>query len=222
MSVHQEMDLELEYRLSANFKILGDSQRLSGALVNLLSNAVEAIRDIGNTYKGKIRFSSYVQNNEFIFKIYNDGPEIPKDIIDNIFKPLFTHGKASGTGLGLASVTKTINEHQGTIKVENILGGVEFTLNLKTGTETDDFNIYGFQLSSKSYDYTSSKANAGVDISDLRILLLENDFGSIKHYEQVIRELPYKVKLEIAKNLESAKESICRSRFDLYLLNISS
>lgn len=221
MSVHQEMNLVIELRFEANMKVLGESSRLSGALVNLISNAVEAIRDIGNNYNGKIRFTSYIQNSEFIFKIFNDGPEIPKGVIDNIFKPLFTHGKASGTGLGLASVVKTINEHQGSINVANVQGGVEFTLTLIVGANADDFNNYEFRHSSKDYGFERSNPIL-IEMPELRVLLLDHDPVSIKHYETSLEILNYNVKLEVATNQELAEVLIRKSRFDIYLMNVDS
>ena len=46
---------------------------------------------------------------------------IPKEHIENIFNPFFTT-KSSGVGLGLAIVSKIIDEHAGSIRVESETG----------------------------------------------------------------------------------------------------
>lgn len=217
MSIHPEMDLKLEYQFSTDNKILGDESRLSGILVNLISNAVEAIRDIGNTYKGMIRFQTSFYNNKFIFSIFNDGPAIPESIIDDIFRPLFTHGKSNGTGLGLSSVVKSVNALHGSISVKNIKDkGVEFELTFAVNPEIDNYEKSNFQISSKSYSYNKSFSPVEIENSDLRVLVLDIHK---ERMQKLLSEVPFKVSLSYASDIKTAKELISKMRFDLYLLN---
>jgi signal transduction histidine kinase len=48
--------------------------------------------------------------------IANDGVPIPPELVDKVFEPYFTT-KRSGTGLGLATVKKIVEEHQGKIRI---------------------------------------------------------------------------------------------------------
>jgi signal transduction histidine kinase len=48
--------------------------------------------------------------------IANDGVPIPAELVDKVFEPYFTT-KRSGTGLGLATVKKIVEEHQGKIRI---------------------------------------------------------------------------------------------------------
>ena len=52
----------------------------------------------------------------------DDGPGIPADQQDRVFDPYVT-GKANGTGLGLALVRQTVQQHQGQIRLEETPGG---------------------------------------------------------------------------------------------------
>jgi len=62
--------------------------------------------------------------------ISDNGPGIDENMREQIFEPFFTT-RADGTGLGLAIVKQTINEHHGTISVENCdTGGGKFTITL--------------------------------------------------------------------------------------------
>jgi signal transduction histidine kinase len=50
------------------------------------------------------------------------GPGVPSEIRDRLFDPYVT-AKAGGTGLGLALVRQTIEDHGGTIRLEDTPGG---------------------------------------------------------------------------------------------------
>lgn len=216
VSTHQEMNLELEYNFKAICKIVGDEARLNGIITNLISNAIEAIRDIGNSYKGKIRFETFQHGDSFIFKIFNDGPEIPEKFLSEIFRPLFTHGKSNGTGFGLASVAKAVDELQGSISVKNVTGqGVEFTLVLIPAASEDTYSKESFLKSSKDYEYKITKQMDPESTLVLRVLVL----GNSKELEACIRKMPFKTEIQHTSDIKSAKELITRMRFDLYLLD---
>lgn len=217
MSGHQEMNLNLEYEFSGDQLVIGDESRLSGVIVNLISNAVEAIRDIGGKFDGVIRFSTYTKNGDVILKIFNNGPEIPREMLSNIFKPLFTHGKSQGTGLGLASAIKAMKDQEGAIEVSNISGeGVEFSLKLKEGKGKDPYDKSKFLSSSKAYDYRVAVKTEAVSESSslLRILILGETPDVLKN-----QDVPYKVSISNAKSLSEARELIGKMRFDFYLLD---
>lgn len=220
MVTHQEMNLTLVYNLDQQTKIFGDQMRLSGALANLLTNAVEAIRDLGGNFEGKIKLSTSSENNYFIFKIFNDGPELPDQLLTNIFKPLFTHGKANGTGLGLASVVKTLNEHKGSIVVENRpQEGVEFILKFQMSSEFDDSAAYEFKGSSKLYNYGILKNSKVESPAPLRILVLENDPSKVELIKKQVASVCTSNVLKTCSNFDEAAALIKKSRFDLYILN---
>jgi len=90
-----------------------DSQQMEVAFTNLITNAVEAIKDNGEI---KIR----IKDNQTyaIVEIEDSGPGIPEENIQHIFDPLFTT-KSSGTGLGLVSCKNIIEQHGGKIIVNN-------------------------------------------------------------------------------------------------------
>lgn len=220
MIINQEMDIKLEYKFNADVKVQGDQSRLSGALVNLIGNAAEAIRDIGNKRNGKISFSTYTLDGEFVFKIFNDGPLIPVEMISQIFKPLFTYGKTNGTGLGLASVAKTLSDHQGSIAVENIKdNGVEFTITLKSSSEKDEIKGISFLSNSNLYSYSYSNEVMAPSQLPMRILVVESVAENVNHLQKLINDLPFNVSLTIVDNYEHALEQVTKNRFDLYILN---
>ena len=57
----------------------------------------------------------------------DNGSGIPKEIISRIFDPFFTTKKVGeGTGIGLDTVNRIVNHHQGEVKVNSESGRTEF------------------------------------------------------------------------------------------------
>ena len=101
------------------------------ALINLVRNAADAVADQAKPVV-VIRGAS-LGDEGYRVTVEDNGPGIPGDHIDNIFRPMTTT-KSSGMGLGL-SVTRTIVEsHGGTLTVgRSPLGGAAFTVDLPRG-----------------------------------------------------------------------------------------
>jgi signal transduction histidine kinase len=86
--------------------IEADEQLLRQVLFNLLLNAVQAV-DVG----GKIQFQArHLNATEASLEIRDDGPGVPPDRRQEIFKPYFTTNQ-KGTGLGLAVVQQIVLAH---------------------------------------------------------------------------------------------------------------
>jgi nitrogen fixation/metabolism regulation signal transduction histidine kinase len=112
-----------------------DRQMLRRVLVNLVRNAVEAIRDARPAREGAPRGQVVVRveptEDGADVLVEDDGPGVPETARERIFDPYFTT-KAAGTGLGLAIVKKIVVEHNGSIAVRpsERLGGAAFVVSL--------------------------------------------------------------------------------------------
>jgi len=106
--------------------------RLNQVFLNLLINAKQAIKNIG-----EIIITSYSKNNKVYIEIKDNGEGIPEKNINKIFDPGFTtRGVGVGTGLGLSICYQIIQDHLGEILVESEVGkGTTFTLVLPTDLE---------------------------------------------------------------------------------------
>ncbi|MBN1848942.1 MAG: PAS domain S-box protein [Deltaproteobacteria bacterium] len=131
----------------ALLNIHGSSIHITKALMNLISNAAEAMPDGGvlriqteNRYVDKpITGYDHVEEGDYVVLIVSDdGIGISSDDLKNIFEPFFTKkvmGR-SGTGLGMTVVWGTVKDHQGYIDVESVEGGGStFTLYFPATTE---------------------------------------------------------------------------------------
>ena len=96
-------------------------------IVNLLSNAVQALESVG---RGYVRISLTRQNGSYTVSIEDNGPGVKDEDVAKLFKPNFTT-KSSGTGLGLAISRNIIEQSGGTISYSRSeLGGADFSFSL--------------------------------------------------------------------------------------------
>jgi len=107
-----------------------DAQRIQEVLLNLLMNAVQAIKDP----PGEIRIAASADpaNHEAVITIEDTGVGIPKDELDRVFDPFYTTKEVGvGTGLGLSIVYGIIEKHHGRIAVESKEGeGTRFIIRM--------------------------------------------------------------------------------------------
>ena len=107
--------------------------------MNLVSNASEAVEDLGNvTVSTSNRYvdmplSKYedVKTGEYVVPtVLDDGPGIAPENLDRIFEPFFTKKvmDISFTGLGLKVVWNTMQDHPGYIDVKSDKNGTKFEL----------------------------------------------------------------------------------------------
>ncbi|MFA6092777.1 MAG: ATP-binding protein [Elusimicrobiota bacterium] len=108
-------------------KVQGDSNQLQQIVINLCSNAVDAMSPGGIL---TVRTRAHDDGKSAVLEVQDTGTGIPQDIRDKIFEPFFTTKKAGqGTGLGLALVHEIVLKHQGSISLKSEIGkGTIFTV----------------------------------------------------------------------------------------------
>ena len=97
--------------------VLADSQQLNHMLMNIILNAVQAMKE-----KGKLTVKSYLatEGEKVCIEISDTGPGIPEDILPQIFEPFFTtKEEGKGTGLGLSLAYSIVQNHSGNINVKS-------------------------------------------------------------------------------------------------------
>ena len=114
--------------------IYANAQQIEQVLINLLTNAADSTESKG---KGHIRITAARTDTGVNISIEDDGPGIPPDVIEKIWNPFFTtKAPGKGTGLGLSIIHGIIDNHDGTIEVENKeSGGARFLITLPKGSE---------------------------------------------------------------------------------------
>jgi signal transduction histidine kinase len=109
--------------------VRADEGKLQQVFLSIFKNACEAMTPGGHLHI-EVTQHRAGRGIEVQILIKNDGSPIPAEILDKVFEPFFTT-KRSGTGLGLATVKKIIEEHDGAIAIGSAPGeGTTVTIRL--------------------------------------------------------------------------------------------
>jgi signal transduction histidine kinase len=99
----------------SSFTFIGNEGKLHQAILNILSNAVQAIHE-----KGKITISTWIQDQKVFIGFQDTGHGIKKDNLSRVFDPFFTtKAQGEGTGLGLSISYQLLQEFQGSIEIKS-------------------------------------------------------------------------------------------------------
>lgn len=116
--------------------VIGDGNQLIQVLLNLVSNAEQAIREVRDTGRIQIRLAQ--SNGRVSVTVQDDGVGIKPENLPRLFDPFYTTKRpGGGTGLGLSICMSIIREHGGTIEAEGLpAGGSAFTIYLPVAVES--------------------------------------------------------------------------------------
>ena len=122
------------------FPVSIDRQMLRRVVVNLVRNAVEAVREpasSGEARRGQVLVRTERRGDGVSIVVEDDGPGVPDDARERVFDPYVTT-KSEGTGLGLSIVKKIVVEHHGWITAgkSERLGGAAFVVGLPFASPT--------------------------------------------------------------------------------------
>jgi signal transduction histidine kinase len=96
-------------------KILGDRIQLQQVLLNLIKNAIDAMKASGGPRTLRL-WSDVIDGGDVVVSVADTGPGIRPQDIDRIFHPLFTT-KSDGMGMGLSICRSIIEAHRGQMSV---------------------------------------------------------------------------------------------------------
>lgn len=110
-------------------KVCGHGGQLSQIWTNLIDNALHAMATHSRPPHLTITTRSVL--NHILIEIADNGPGIPAEVLPQIFTPFFTtKPQGIGTGLGLDTVYRIIQQHHGDIQVSSSSAGATFTITL--------------------------------------------------------------------------------------------
>jgi PAS domain S-box-containing protein len=96
-----------------------DSESMHECLTNLVGNAIDACRMSENKDGNHVLLKTFEKDNAIIYEVVDDGCGMDYEIKKKVFTNFFTTKGLGGTGLGLLTTRKIIQEHGGNIELES-------------------------------------------------------------------------------------------------------
>ena len=116
-------------------KISAYGSELNQVWTILIENAIEALAKVDRSQnpeqKGCLRVVCKLEADMILVEVWNDGPDIPKELQDRIFEPFFTtKAPGHGLGLGLDNAMRIVRKHRGHLGVRSEDGATCFRVRL--------------------------------------------------------------------------------------------
>jgi two-component system, cell cycle sensor histidine kinase and response regulator CckA len=211
-------DTEIEIDLQPDlFNLQGSQVHLSKAIMNLITNAMEAMKGLGQLVISTSNLHIHRPTGDYdvmkageyaTLTISDNGEGIPEEDLNRVFEPFYTRkvmGR-SGTGLGLAIVWGTVKDHKGYVDVQSEKGkGTRFTLYFPSTRESICIREPGLNLK----DYSGSGEN---------ILVIDDVELQRKLCTSMLEKLGYKV--NSVSSGEEAIEYLKNHSVDLLILDM--
>jgi len=116
-------NIDVTKEISEGLFVYGNPIRIEQVMMNLITNARDAVRNIPQEKKRMINIKVYKKDTDqdtptIVYEIRDNGTGISDTIKDKIFEPFFTQkAPGEGTGLGLSVANQIVKEHKGRIEV---------------------------------------------------------------------------------------------------------
>jgi PAS domain S-box-containing protein len=98
---------------------IGDAEKLRQVVLNLVVNALEAMKD-GGVLTARVAPEPRGADG-IVMSLEDTGPGIDAAVLGQVFDPFFTT-KEAGTGLGLSIVRKIVDQHGGDVRLDSVVG----------------------------------------------------------------------------------------------------
>ena len=199
--------------------IIFEPSLMHQVLMNLYTNAAQAMRGTGGVLEVKIANLSLSDEDAFDYEnlspgeyvklsVSDTGVGIPAEVLERIFDPFFTtRDTGEGTGMGLAVVQSAIMNHGGVVEVHSEVG---------KGTRFDLFFPRVRRIGRKPPDLSDIPMGSGE-----QVLFVDDDELVVQSGKSILKRLGYRVEAE-----SSCKEALAAFRrhpdeYDLVITDMS-
>lgn len=198
--------------------VMGDGNQLIQVLLNLVTNAEQAIREVRDS--GEINIRIYLRAGRIAVTVQDDGVGIRPEALPRIFDPFYTTKRpGGGTGLGLSICMSIIREHGGTLDAKALPGGGSiFTLDLPIVAASGATAEGGASLAVSANTPIPSQNNQH-DIHGRAVLVIDD--------EESIRMLlqeglsAYGLRVDCAGDAETAAALLAERSYDVLLCDLN-
>jgi two-component system NtrC family sensor kinase len=200
--------IEVARALSGDLPALsGDAHQIQQMLLNLLSNAQQALRDAPAPRKITVSTCHEAESARIVLVVADNGPGIPAATQGRIFDPFFTTKPAGmGTGLGLPLCRGIVESHAGTIAVESSPGGgARFRIVLPVGSIPPE-------------PIASSPIPSSADPRGKRILVVDDEPAMAELLAELLSDEGHQV--DVAENGKAALVRMESTRYDAVISDL--
>lgn len=185
--------------------VLGDATGLGQVVVNLLTNASDALSEVPRPRRLSVALAHDRDARMLELRVTDNGPGIPPAIMKRIFQPFFTtKAEGKGTGLGLSLCVTQMKELGGSITAANLpTGGAEFVVRMPVGNGA---------AGDPAATSTPRPAGGGA------ILIIDDDEDLARYIQSLLRREGHAA--DIASDGSEALRRIDRRRYDLLVTDI--
>ena len=201
----QLKDVAIEKDLAPVPPVLGDRHALQQVVINLLSNAAQAVSENPPDRPRRIELRSWSDDRARL-RVADSGPGIPDDVLPHLFTPFFTTKEpGQGTGLGLSITYSIVEAHGGRIAVDRpVEGGAAFLVDLPlaaTGAPRRDMAV--------------PRGSGGSTPAKRAILLVDDDPAVRRMVKALFGRDGHTV--EVARSAQHALDLVRSRSYDLIL-----
>lgn len=184
--------------------LLGDSHQLQQVVLNIVSNARQALESFRRD--GKITLRTGVEGDRVWLRIIDNGPGISPENLKKIFDPFFTtKPQGKGTGLGLSLSYGIVQEHRGLIRAESQPGvGTEFILEFPIASTAD---------AAPAALRPPSKPPLPLQPLTLHLLVIDDEESILRLVQEILSSEGHRV--EAAGSGEAALQLILQQDYDV-------
>ena len=207
--VEKQQKFNIHFDFKVPYFIVGDDQRLSQILTNLLSNASKFTPENGN-----IQLNITLDNKEdggcqLRFEVIDDGIGISHSQQEKLFQAFSqaengTSRTFGGTGLGLALSKRIVDLMDGSIWVESELGkGAKFIFTVKTAC---------------GKQHLSSLLSPGIQYENIKILVVDDDTFMLEYFSTIFNQIG--IRCDVVSGSSEALRMIDENGdYDIYFID---
>ncbi len=195
--------------------VLGDRHALQQVVLNLLTNAAQAVGHNPPERKRIIRVTTAAADRVRV-RVADSGPGIPDDVLPHLFTPFFTTKElGQGTGLGLSITYSIVEAHGGHIEVERPAeGGAAFVIELPASSATFE------EQPDPPAAAPSPSVSPGAPAPKRSILLVDDDPGVRRTVKALFGREGHSV--DVARNPVQAIDMARARGYDLILADMQA
>ncbi len=122
----------VEERVAGELPVRGNRDELQQVLLNLVNNAVHAVRDLPAEAGRRVTLATSTEAGQAVLRVRDSGAGVRDELVARLFTPFFTTKEpGEGTGLGLSLSYRIIESHGGRLWYQQAAGGgAEFTASM--------------------------------------------------------------------------------------------